>query len=297
MKPNLLALCLFTSIVLLCGGQSSDVMATEPVFWQAHRGGGANDAPDNTMRAFTTTWELGGIPEADLRTTTDGVILCLHDATLARTTTAPKSIADRNVKQLTFAEVRNWDAGIKFSPDYSGETVPSLEEVFQKMQGQPDRQVYLDIKDVQLKQLGALIDRYAVNKQVLICSPRQSDCTTLKQISKDIRSMIWIGGSPEDIKTKFQRVVDSKFTGVDQVQLHLHDSDDRQSGRYQISPEFLKQALKVTNDAGIDFQVFPFHFDASDVHQLLDLGIRWYVTDEPKRFQQSVVNWQQKNRG
>ena len=43
------------------------------IFWQAHRGAGTTDAPDNTMAAFRYTWSLGGIPEADIHTTKDGV--------------------------------------------------------------------------------------------------------------------------------------------------------------------------------------------------------------------------------
>jgi len=110
------------------------------VFWQAHGGGGAKEAPDNTMAAFTYTWNLGGIPEADIRTTKDGLIICLHDHTLARTTTAPKEIRKTNVNNLTFKEIRKWDAGVKFRDKFKGEQVPSLKEVFGKMKGiQSDR--------------------------------------------------------------------------------------------------------------------------------------------------------------
>jgi glycerophosphoryl diester phosphodiesterase len=246
------------------------------------------------MAAFTYTWDLGGIPEADIHTTADGVMICLHDRTLARTTTAPKEIRDKDVKTLTFEEIGKWDAGVKLRAEFKGERVPALEEVFKAMKEDPERQVYLDIKAVDLKMLGKLIDQYAVNKQVLIASPRQSDCQTLKQITKGLRTMIWIGGSPADIKRKFARVVDSEFAGVDQVQLHLHDKRGNNPFRYQLERDFLEQALQTTRDAGIDLEVFPFKFDETSLHELLNIGIRWFATDEPKRFNETVIRWREK---
>ena len=272
----------------------NDHAPADQVFWQAHRGAGTKDAPDNTMAAFQYTWDLGGIPEADIHTTADGVIICLHDRTLARTTTAPHEIRDKNVKTLTFEEIRKWDAGIKLRAEFQGERVPALEEVFQAMQEHHQRQVYLDIKAVDLKVLGELIEQYGVNKQVLIASPRQSDCQTLKQLTIGLRTMIWIGGSPSDIKRRFARVVDSNFAGVDQVQLHLHDHRGRRPFRYQLERDFLVGALQTTHDANVDLEVFPFKFDDTSLHELLDIGIRWFATDEPKRFKQTISTWREK---
>ena len=218
--------CLSSSFVL-----AEDEVLDDRVYWQAHRGGGTTDAPDNTMAAFAHTWGLGGIPEADIHTTSDGVIICLHDSTLARTTTAPGDIRKRNVKTLTFEQIRKWNAGEKFKPQFKGERVPSLEEVFRAMQEDPERQLYLDIKAVDLEQLGELIDVFGVNKQVLVASPRQSDCQTLKKITTGVRTMIWIGGSAGDIKRKFISVAGSEFEGLDQVQLHLNDGKGEASFR------------------------------------------------------------------
>lgn len=287
---------------LLAGLRSAPVGADdgesdERVFWQAHRGGGTSDAPDNTMAAFAYTWNLGGIPEADIRTTSDGRIICLHDDNLARTTTAPQDIRRINVRNLTFAEVRKWDAGQKLRPEFKGERVPSLDEVFMAMKSDRDRQVYLDIKAVDLQQLGELIDQFGINRQVLIASPRQSDCQRLKKITMGLRTMIWIGGSSGDIKRRFARVVDSGFDGVDQVQLHLHDRKGNDKFRYHLDREFLQQALRTTHGAGVDLEVFPFRFDKQSLTDLLNIGIRWYATDEPARFRQTVADWRKASAG
>lgn len=274
--------------------QVGDKAVNDQVFWQAHRGGGIKDAPDNTMAAFKYTWNLGGIPETDIHTTADGVIICLHDRTLSRTTTAPKEIRNKDVKTLAFKEIRKWDAGAKFRGEFKGERVPALEEVFKAMKEHPQRQVYLDIKAVDLNTLGKLIHQYAVNKQVLIASPRQSDCQKLKQITKGLRTMIWIGGSSGDIKRKLATVVKSGFAGIDQIQLHLHKKKGNGPLQYHLDREFLDQTLQITRAAKVNLEVFPFEFDETSLHELLKVGLRWFATDEPKRFNKIISKWREK---
>jgi len=48
--------------------------------------------------------------------------------------------------------------------------------------------------------------------------------------------------------------------------------------------EFLRAAIEKTRAAGVDLQVRPFAFDAKSLQSLTELGLRWFVTDEPRRF-------------
>ena len=267
-------------------------MSAFQVYWQAHRGGGAYEAPDNTMVANRYAWGLGGIPEADIRTTKDGVIVCLHDDTPARTTTAPDEVKDRSISQFTFEEAQSWDAGVKFDEKFAGERIPSVEEMFIEMQGRPERLVYLDLKNVDLEQLGRLIDQYGVNEQVIFTHNKQENCARMKTIAQGVKSMLWVGGSAEKIKATFNQVRESGFHGLDQVQLHLNSKQPQPGWPYDIEPEFLKYALEEATAAGIDLEVLPFQIDEPSVHGLLDLGIRWYATDEPAKFVKGVQSWQ-----
>ena len=269
---------------------------TNKVYWQAHRGGGAHEAPDNTMGANRYAWGLGGIPEADIRSTKDGVIICLHDRTLARTTNAPDEIKDVPVSELTFEEIRRWDAGVKFSESFAGEKVPSLEEMFAEMKGNPDRLAYLDLKEVDLRALGELIDRYGVNGQVIFTHKIQDNCRSMKQIARGVRTMQWIGGNPEQIRGTYLQLVENGFDGLDQIQFHLHSDPSGGDWPYALKAEFLREALAVTKEAGVDFEVLPFAFDEDSIRMLLDIGIRWYATDEPARFLECVKKWQEANR-
>ena len=133
---------------------------TKKVYWQAHRGGGGKEAPDNTLYAMRYGWSLGGIPEADIRVTSDHEVVCLHDNTLARTTDAPPEFADRPIGELTLAEVRKYDAGRKFRADCAGQHVPTVREVFSIMRDDPEKLLYADIKNYDEKLFPILLDNF-----------------------------------------------------------------------------------------------------------------------------------------
>ncbi len=104
----------------------------------AHRGGGRL-APENTLAAFTSAVEDWGADmlELDVRLTSDGVVVVIHDATVDRTTNGKGAVSD-----LTFAELRALDAGYRFldpdgNPTFRGRgvIVPTLEEVLDGFPG------------------------------------------------------------------------------------------------------------------------------------------------------------------
>ena len=92
----------------------------------AHRGAsGAGLAPENTLAAFEKAIEIGvDAIEVDVHATRDNRVAVIHDATLDRTT-------DRLgiVRDLTYDEIREADAGSWFDAGFAGERVPELEEV------------------------------------------------------------------------------------------------------------------------------------------------------------------------
>src|SRR6478752_3191861 len=89
----------------------------------AHRGL-LRHAPENTLANFRACLELRLGFEFDVRRTRDDQLVCLHDETVDRTTDGQGKIAE-----LTLDEVRRLDAGRWFSPEFSGERVPTIDEV------------------------------------------------------------------------------------------------------------------------------------------------------------------------
>jgi glycerophosphoryl diester phosphodiesterase len=86
-------------------------------------------APENTVAAIKKAQQLGvDIMELDVRQTKDGHLVIMHDASINRTTNGKG-----NVKDLTLAQIKTFDAGIKFSEDFKGEPVPTLTEALKAL--------------------------------------------------------------------------------------------------------------------------------------------------------------------
>lgn len=261
------------------------------ISWQAHRGGGGFERPDNTMASFLYGWGLGGIPEADIRRTKDGVIVCLHDPTLRRTTDAPDAIADLPVTELEYAAFASLDAGAKFAPEYRGERVPRLEELFAEMKGRPERGAYLDLKEIDLAELAPMIAGAGLDGRCIVAGPRPEELAELKAALPSVRTMLWCGGTAGKIAATFSSAAGGGFKGIDRVQFHLNDRAEVSAWRYELGAEEVSEGLAVTARAGIGFEVLPWKFEAGDIARLLDLGVRGFATDEPERFCAACEAW------
>ena len=108
----------------------------------AHRGWRAK-YPENTMRGFREALKLDiDAIEMDAHMTADYHIVVCHDATLERTTDK-----DGTICQMTLAEVREADAGIKFGEEFKGEKIPTMEEFLALMAENPNIRLLLELKD------------------------------------------------------------------------------------------------------------------------------------------------------
>ncbi|CAM5328385.1 MULTISPECIES: glycerophosphodiester phosphodiesterase [Streptomyces] len=105
----------------------------------AHRGA-SGYAPENTLAGIDKAREMGvRWVENDVQRTKDGVLVVVHDTTLARTTDAEEVFPDRspwNVRDFTFREITRLDAGSWFGPRYRGAKVPTLDQFLERMSRQ-----------------------------------------------------------------------------------------------------------------------------------------------------------------
>jgi glycerophosphoryl diester phosphodiesterase len=82
--------------------------------------GSCADRPGNTLIGLRRAIEAGAnASEIDARTTKDGVLVCMHDPEVDRTTNGKGKVAD-----LSLAEIKKLDAGIKFDAKFKGEPAP-----------------------------------------------------------------------------------------------------------------------------------------------------------------------------
>ena len=107
-----------------------------PVLNIGHRGASAY-APEHTFAAYDLALAQGAdYIEIDLQMTADGELVALHDKTLNRTADAPEGVPERYCRGLvskkTLEQIKMCDAGSWFSPEYAGEQIPTLDEIFDR---------------------------------------------------------------------------------------------------------------------------------------------------------------------
>lgn len=289
MKRRSMLLMTLTAGFTLCLNAQGEVMRPT-VYFQCHRGG-LEEVPENTLPAVEHAWSIpGGVPEVDLRTTVDGVIVCLHDRSIERTcTTAEGTAATGNIDELTFEQAQAYDAGAKFSPRFKGTRIPSLIELFIRMVADPQRQLYLDLKAVELSAIVALIDQYNLRDQVLFVHGSPAMCEKLSQLWRGAQVMTWISDPPEILKKRFEKLSENQFHGVTQLQFHLHARPGGPPYSYELDDEYLKQAQVRLKEKGIQLQLRLFEFDPAALNHFLNMGISWYVTDAPKAFHHTLT--------
>ena len=115
----------------------------------AHRGA-SEDAPEHTLEAYRLAIEQGAdYVEQDLQITKNGVLVCLHDLTLERTTNIEEIFPDRYrevdhagvsekqwfVYDFTLEELKRLDAGSWFHKRFSGVRIPTWQEAIQEIRG------------------------------------------------------------------------------------------------------------------------------------------------------------------
>lgn len=120
----------------------------------AHRGASAY-APEHTIEAYRLAIDQGAdYVEQDLQITKDGILVCLHDLTLERTTNVEDIFPERfrndvsedqltgsqpakhwYVSDFTLAEIKQLDAGSWFNEKFKGAKVPTWQEAIDLMRG------------------------------------------------------------------------------------------------------------------------------------------------------------------
>jgi glycerophosphoryl diester phosphodiesterase len=115
----------------------------------AHRGA-SGYAPEHTLAAYRLALAQGAdFVEQDLAVTKDGVLICIHDPTLERTTNVEQVFPDRAApitwegktvtgwfaNDFTLAEIKQLDAGSWFDPKLKGEKIPTFDEAVALIKG------------------------------------------------------------------------------------------------------------------------------------------------------------------
>ncbi len=267
---------------------------------QSHRGAGELST-DNTLEAFTLGWQLGTLPEADVNTTKDGVIIAFHDKDLARVVKdLPDKWKGKLIKDLTFEELRTLDVGSWKGPEFAGHRIPRIKDVFALMQGKPERHLYLDIKQVDLAKLAEEVGIAAVGPQVILAAPKQETHIEWNKLVPHAKTLLWISGSEKTKRQRFEALKQNNFAGITQLQIHVRlpgdkEAKDIQPGEpFTPSRAYLIEVGQELAARGILFQTLPYGAKDPGIYaQLLDLGFTSFATDHPEVTLKAVKDYYQ----
>ncbi len=149
-----------TGLVVAAGIAAHAVVAPKKVNI-AHRGA-SSYAPEHTLTAYMLAMEQGAdFVEQDLAVTKDGVLVCIHDVTLERTTNVEEVFPDRFVEvkegpgagkrwfvnDFTLAEIKRLDAGSWFDARFAGTRIPTFQEAIDLVRTKPGTGLYPELKD------------------------------------------------------------------------------------------------------------------------------------------------------
>jgi glycerophosphoryl diester phosphodiesterase len=255
----------------------------EKFITQSHRGAG-DLAPENTLDAFQLGWKLGTIPEADLRTTKDGVIVAFHDATFKRVVKgATPALQKKGVADVTFPELLKLDVGAWRGEGFVGRHVSKITEVFDLMRGKPERRLYLDIKNVDLSQLATEVRQHEVAGQIILASTDYDLICRWKRLVPESQTLHWMGGTEAALKKRLGALRTANFEGITQLQLHVRlNTNGPAAEPFDLSRALLRSTGEELRQRGILYQSLPWGVAEPKVYwQLLDLGVASFATDHP----------------
>jgi len=251
----------------------------EGVMVIAHQGGEWL-RPSNTLVAFDHAVALGvDVLEMDIHQTADNVIVLMHDATVDRTTNGSGAI-----KEMTFAEIRELDAGYYWTNDdgqtypYRGQgiQVPTLEEIFQRY---PDMRMNIEIKQEtpgMVRPFCQLIRDYNMEEKILVATFHKTTMEDFRQacphvitsmVESEIRlffglNTVFLGALFQAPGTAFQVPLTSSLPIIGEVDV--------------VTERF----VRVAHSHNIQVHAWTIN-ETAEMERLIKLGVDGIITDRP----------------
>jgi len=226
----------------------------------AHRGASL-DAPENTIAAIELAIEMDAdAVEFDVRLTSDGVPILMHDSSLRRTTDDPEG---RLVRDVTFEEIRELDAGSWFSEEFAGEQIPTLEEAMLMIRGESIAHVELKVTTPGIEAMVVdLIEELDMVDDVVVYSFYSSQLEQIKALNEDIETLYLFAAFFGDIN----RIVDLDHVDNFGFESHLATNN----------PDY----IRAIQNAGKGLYVWTVNHE-DRLFAVSEAGVDGIITDDP----------------
>ncbi|KAA6341281.1 putative glycerophosphoryl diester phosphodiesterase 1 [termite gut metagenome] len=156
--------------------------------------GKQNGIPENSVEAIQKAIEVGAnMVEIDVRTTSDGHFVLMHDATITRTTNASGNVKDKTLAQLKSYKLRAANGAL------TNYTIPTLEEALLAGRGK----IYFNLDKVaevgNLPKLVAVVDSlHMLDRTLFYVSGNKDAGSLIKNNSTQSLVFPWVS-NPTDV--------------------------------------------------------------------------------------------------
>jgi glycerophosphoryl diester phosphodiesterase len=280
----LLAPLLLVAIALLVLAQTSRPAPQPAVFAAlgdkplviAHRGG-RGLWPENSLFAFERASTLGvDMLEMDLRLSSDGELVVIHDSTLERTTNGQGAVA-----ALTLEQLQALDAGYRWTADGGesypyrdqGVRIPTFAEVLERFSDTP-KVIEIKVADAGLE--AQLCDALKANEQLDLVIVGSFYERSLKLFRKHCPTVATSAG-PASVRL----LLALDWLGLGDLLSPSYQTlqiPERHNGMRIASPGLLQTAQA----RGLNVQLWTIN-EQPAMRRLLDLGAHGLITDYPDR--------------
>jgi glycerophosphoryl diester phosphodiesterase len=230
----------------------------------AHRGSSFK-APENTMSALRqAVADKADFAEIDVQTTADGVVILMHDGDLMRFLAL-----NRWIRDMKYEELREFDIGSWFSPEFSGERPLTLQEAITYAEERIRLNVELKYnwKDPSLaEKVGNIIRDNSFSDKCVVSTTDREGLQQFRKLFPEVRSGPIILRAIGNI-----RKIDADFLSISAA---------------MASPRVVRQAHK----DGMEIHVWTVN-DLNTALAMIELGVDNIITDRPSYILNAIKTW------
>ncbi len=193
-KSLFIIIGLLTIYSIVNGQQRASLPAAKnKVIVIAHRGDHV-EVPENTLAAYEKAIEHGAdFIETDLRTTKDGELVIMHDASVDRMTNGKGK-----VKDLAYEEIKKLRVINKNKTGSQEYPIPTFKDVLNTCRGKIG--IYLDFKDADPDKVYAMIKEAGMEKNVIVYLNKEEQYFQWKKAAPQMPLMSSPPENAKDIK-------------------------------------------------------------------------------------------------
>jgi glycerophosphoryl diester phosphodiesterase len=204
--------------------------------WVISHRGSSYDAPEHTPAAYELALrDQADFLECDLQLTADGVLVCVHDPTVDRTSDGSGSISDLTLEELRRLDFGSWFNDVRpdrANPDYVGQRIVTFEEQLAYRRAAPEVRFHVETKwvvgpdgrDVRHGRMEAelvrvlehhqLLDPDPVSSRVVVQSFHPESLDLINELTDDgvPTALLTLGPGPTDVPAGMDVVAPNHLT-------------------------------------------------------------------------------------